>query len=165
MTAGRQVIALQIILEHFYLQKRTGEVKNAGASIVYYERWKEGGDPDILKAIEDYNRDDLISTQELQRWLLTLRPGGVPWANHASSATAVPKNEISELNEAEQRLAHYRELLVDTLPADRGDWTSQHIFQELTWQLLDFHRRADKPAWWACFARQEMTDEEMLEYV
>ena len=30
-------------------------------------------------------------------------------------------------------------------------------------QLLDFHRRAAKPAWWSFFARQEMTPEELLE--
>lgn len=152
-------------VEHFYLEKRTGQVNNAGASIVYYERWRETSDPGLLKAIEDYNRDDLISTQKLQQWLLTLRPSELTWANHDAYVTAAPKIEISALNEAEQRLAHYRELLVDSLPVDRNDWSSQHVFQELTWQLLDFHRRADKPAWWACFDRQEMSDEEIMEDV
>ena len=149
-------------VEHFYLEKRTGQVKNAGASIVYYERWKETGDPDLLQAIEDYNRDDLKSTRELRQWLLTLRPDGIPWANSEPHATVV---EISELNEVEKRLAHYRELLVDPLPADREEWSSQHHFQELTWQLLDFHRRAEKPVWWAYFSRREMTDEELMEDV
>lgn len=149
-------------VEHFYLEKRTGQVKNAGASIVYYERWKEMGDPELLKAIENYNRDDLKSTRELRQWLLTLRPDGMPWANGEPNATVV---EISELNEVEQRLAHYRELLVDPLPADRDTWSLQHHFQELTWQLLDFHRRADKPVWWAYFSRREMTDEELMEDV
>ena len=50
-------------VEHFYLEKRTCDVKNAGASIVYYERWKDTGDPELLKAIEDYNRDDQKSTR------------------------------------------------------------------------------------------------------
>lgn len=149
-------------VENFYLKKRTGDVKNAGASIVYYERWKETGDHKLLKAIEDYNRDDLKSTHELRQWLVTLRPDDIPWANHESPAPVV---EIRELNEIEQRLAHYRELLVDPLPVDRNTWSSQQHFQELTWQLLDFHRRADKPVWWAYFSRQEMTDEELMEDV
>lgn len=152
-------------VEHFYLEKRAGQVKDAGASIVYYERWKETGDPDLLNAIEDYNRDDLKSTRELRQWLLTLRQDGMPWANREPHTTVGPKHEISALNEIEQRLAHYRELLVDPLPMDRDVWSSQHHFQDLTWQLLDFHRRADKPAWWAYFSRQEMTDEELMEDV
>ena len=152
-------------VEHFYLEKRTGQVKNAGASIVYYERWKETDDPDLLKAIEDYNRDDLKSTHELRQWLLTVRPSELPWANREPHATVAPKHDINALNEVEQRLAHYRESLVDSLPVDRDAWSSQHHFQELTWQLLDFHRRADKPVWWAYFSRQEMTDEELMEDV
>lgn len=149
-------------VEHLYLKKREGQVKNAGASIVYYDRWKESGDPELLNAIEDYNRDDLKSTHELRQWLLTLRPDGISWANSESLATIV---EMGKLNEVEQRLAHYRELLVDSLPLDRSVWSSQEHFQELTWQLLDFHRRADKPVWWAYFSRQEMTDEELMEDV
>ncbi|MFZ4440184.1 MAG: TM0106 family RecB-like putative nuclease [Syntrophales bacterium] len=150
-------------VEHFYLEKRDGQVKNAGASIVYYERWKEMGDPDLLKAIQDYNRDDLKSTQKLRQWLLTLRPDELPWANCEPHASVTPTQEISDLNEIEQRLAHYRESLVDPLPEDRDTWASQHHFQELTWQLLDFHRRAEKPGWWAYFSRREMTDEELME--
>ena len=150
-------------VEHFYLEKRDGQVKNAGASIVYYERWQEVGDPDLLKAIEDYNRDDLKSTQKLRQWLLTLRPDGLPWANREPHASVTPTQEISDLNEFEQRLAHYRELLVDPLPEERDAWSAQHHFQELTWQLLDFHRRAEKPGWWAYFSRREMTDEELME--
>ena len=43
-------------IEHFYLEARVGAVTDAGASIVYYDRWKETGDAKLLKAIEDYNR-------------------------------------------------------------------------------------------------------------
>ena len=56
---------------------------NAGASIVYYERWKETGDAQLLKDIEAYNLDDVRSTHQLRDWLLTLRPAGTPWANDA----------------------------------------------------------------------------------
>ncbi|WP_282413926.1 hypothetical protein, partial [Pseudomonas sp. PS01299] len=33
----------------------------------------------------------------------------------------------------------------------------------LTFQLLDFHLRADKPTWWQLFSRQDMTTEGLLE--
>src|SRR5690606_41606337 len=41
-------------LEKIYWGKRSGEVTNAGDSIVEYERWRELGDQAILDAIERY---------------------------------------------------------------------------------------------------------------
>lgn len=149
-------------IEHFYLEGRIGEVKNAGASIVYYERWKETGDPQLLKDIEDYNFDDVRSTYELRQWLLALRPANSAWFSHLPSGKdAVP--EVGELTEAERRLIPYREQLVDTLPADKRAWGPEQYVRELTYQLLDFHRRAAKPEWWAMFSRQELSEEELLD--
>lgn len=150
-------------IEHFYYGERAGEVKSAGASIVYYERWRETQDAKLLKEIEDYNRDDVVSTHALREWLLGLRPAGVPWAKEAAAGEKPP--EVGELTEAEQRLLPYRAKLLDALPSDRATWGAQEQLRELTYQLLDFHRRAAKPQWWAMFARQEMTDEELLEDV
>ena len=57
----------------------------------------------------------------------------------------------------------YRQALVDPLPADRMAFGPLEDARELTYQLLDFHRRADKPVYWALFARADMTEEELLE--
>ncbi|GAB3629980.1 hypothetical protein PTE30175_04877 [Pandoraea terrae] len=150
-------------IEHFYLEQRTGDVKNAGASIVYYEHWKETGDPKYLKDIEDYNFDDVRSTYELREWLLTLRPAGMPWATLGASDSAQSGPIVGEMTEDEKRLMLYRQQLVDGLPADRASWGEREQLQELTYQLLDFHRRAAKPEWWAMFSRMEMTTDELLE--
>lgn len=150
-------------IEHFYLESRTGDVKNAGASIVYYENWKETGDPQLLKDIEDYNFDDVRSTYELRQWLLTLRPAHVQWFSPLASASKAGIPEVGELTEEERRLIPYREFLVDALPADRSSWgEKEHLF-ELTFQLLDFHRRAAKPEWWSMFSRKELSEEELLD--
>lgn len=149
-------------IEHFYLDSRTGDVKSAGASIVYYERWKETGDAQLLQEIADYNLDDVRSTYELREWLLSLRPAATPWFVGALSDK---KNapEVGELTEAEQRLVLYRERLIAPLPQDRTTWSENDSLNELAYQLIDFHRRAAKPEWWAMFARMEMTEEELLE--
>ena len=57
-------------MEAFYDRKRDGEVKTAGGSVVAYERWRETQDQQILDEIEDYNRVDCISTEELRDWLV-----------------------------------------------------------------------------------------------
>jgi predicted RecB family nuclease len=150
-------------IEHFYLEHRTGDVTNAGTSIVYYERWKETGDPQLLKDIEDYNIDDVRSTYELQQWLLSLRPAEMPWAKDAVAGQEIAILEVGELTEVEKRLIPYRERLTDLLPNDRKVWGLHEHLQELTYQLLDFHRRTAKPAWWAMFSRMEMSEDELLD--
>ncbi len=151
-------------IELFFRGPRSGDVKSAGASVVYYERWKATGDAAILKEIEDYNREDVVSTFDLRQWLLGLRPAGTPWRSFGLEDTGVD-HRSDKVKLREQELAGYRQQLIDPLPADRDQWESQHRLKELAYQLLDFHRRADKPAWWAMFSRQDLTDDELLDDV
>lgn len=153
-------------VEHFYRPARAGGVQTAGASIVYYERWRETGEQPLLDDIEAYNRDDVESTQQLHGWLLGLRPAGLPWKpNHAPAVTETePDDGASDaVRKHEARLADYRQRLVDPLPADRLHWTAQHHLLELAYQLLDFHRRAANPAWWQLFSRMDMGEDELFE--
>jgi predicted RecB family nuclease len=150
-------------IEHFYLESRTGDVTNAGASIVYYERWKETGDPQLLQDIEDYNYDDVRSTYQLQQWLLSLRPDGGSWAKDTVDGLENGLSVLGELTTVEKRLIPYRERLIDLLPQDRSVWGEREHLQELTFQLLDFHRRTVKPVWWAMFSRMELTEDELLD--
>lgn len=151
-------------IEHFYMEAREGDVQNAGASIVFYEQWKETQEPKLLKDIEDYNFDDVRSTYELREWLLTLRPVGLDWFGLPDTIKNTTDELLAgQLTDVEKRLVPYRERLTDPLPDDRNTWGAQHRLNELTYQLLDFHRRAEKPVWWAMFNRMEMSDEELLD--
>ncbi len=152
-------------IEHFYLGAREGDVTNAGASIVWYERWKETGEQSLLDSIEKYNEDDVRSTQELRDWLLALRLQDMPWAQPraAANGTGAETSSNQPLTDAEARLVPYRKALVESLPEDRLAWGAEEVSRELTYQLLDFHRRADKPAYWAMFQRMDMTEDELLE--
>ena len=151
-------------IERFYLDAREGDVKDAGASIVWYERWRETQDQALLDAIERYNIDDVRSTQALRDWLLTYRPADMPWARRLADAPADESALASgALNAAEARLVPYRIALADPLPADRVTWGADEHARELTYQLLDFHRRADKPLYWALFSRMDTTEDDLLD--
>jgi len=150
-------------IEHFYLGERTGDVKSAGASIVFYENWRQSGKQELLDAVEPYNRDDVFSTLSLHNWLLELRPAELPWATPGKDDGEGEQHEFGVLTEAEQQLLPYFEKLVKPLPGDRLTWSTDDSTRELTYQLLDFHRRTAKPEWWAMFARQEMSAEELIE--
>lgn len=152
-------------VEHFYRPPRDGDVKNAGASIVYYERWRETRDPKLLEDIASYNRDDVESTQQLRDWLLSLRPADMPWhvQEMNSSKSDDSDAKAGTVQALERRLAEYRERMVDPLPVDRSHWSSAAGAFELAYQLLGFHRRTQKPEYWAMFARMDMTEADLLE--
>jgi predicted RecB family nuclease len=152
-------------IERFYRGARSGDVQNAGASIVFYEKWKVSQDPAVLQAIEDYNKDDVVSTFQLREWLLSLRPKAAALTAPAVTAPAKqPQREKSQAAlEAERELESYRTKLLGDAPADRLEWTNEHHVRELLFQLLGFHRRAEKPQWWALFARQDASEEELLD--
>ena len=153
-------------LEAFYMGPRSGAVKDAGASIVYYERWKESRDPAILEAIRAYNEYDCRSTNQLRQWLAGLRDKAGPalpaTPPPVETAPAAPSERLLSI---EATLEKYRASLIAPLPSDPLAWTGEHHLGDLTFSLLDFHRRAAKPEWWALFARMEMTEEELIEDV
>jgi len=149
-------------MEAFYMpDARDGEVKTAMGSVIYYERWRQEKDNVLLKQIADYNEDDCRSTFLLREGLLSVRP---PQTNWFKSDESMPSNKTEEmLTGAERMLVPYREDLIDPLPENRDDWNAEHFLNELIYFLLDFHRREDKPGYWALFTRAEMTDEDALE--
>ncbi len=149
-------------LEAFYMGKRTGEVTHAGASIVYYDRWRETEDPSLLEQIRAYNEDDCRSTYLLRNWLLEIRPQGTVWFSGTPQADG-GDDKSERVHEAEARLAEYEARLLGALPPDREEWGQEDHLRELVFQLLDFHRRAAKPQWWAMFARREMAEEDLVD--
>jgi predicted RecB family nuclease len=149
-------------IERFYRPARAGDVTNAGASIVFYERWRETQEAQLLQDIADYNRDDVESTQQLHDWLLSLRPAGLPWRDLRANADE-GEQKSDAVREIEERLEAYRRKLVAPLPPDRRAWSAHDHARELTWQLLDFHRRAAKPAWWAVYSRMDMDEDALFD--
>ena len=122
-------------MEAFYGRKREGEVKTAGGSVVAYERWRETGDQQILDEIEDYNRVDCISTEELRDWLVGIRPAA-PWPSLGQDAGTKEVEEDADTQALRSALA------ASGLPQDR---------QEMLFNLGLFHKREAKPAQWAVF--------------
>lgn len=149
-------------LETFYMAKRDGDVTNAGASIVYYEKWRQTGDDALLRKIRDYNEDDCRSTYLLHDWLLGLKPQATTWTDRIVAQDT--KTEKSDrIREHEARLEDYEARLLLSTPEDPVARNGQQKLRALMAHLLDFHRRAAKPAWWALFERRDKDEEELAD--
>lgn len=134
-------------MEALYGFKRTGEVKTAGGSVVAYAKWREAKDASILAEIEDYNRLDCISTEELRNWLVSVRTDA-PWPQRAPEQEA-HHNEADEAVEILQT-----RLMAAQLPEGRA---------QILFDLVQFHSREKKPSAWAVFDAAAKTSDELCE--
>ena len=142
-------------IEAFYLAGgRIGEVKTAGDSIVMYERWRRSADDTLLNDISSYNEQDCRSTRQCRDWLLELRPPQTPWFTGGEAPADDARSETRR--EAEMLSGQMAEAL-QSGPGGGEAW------RQLLVDLLEFHKREAKPTWWAMFARQDASHDELLD--
>jgi len=145
-------------IEQFFRGKREEEVTSAIGSVVMYERYLETRDPRELEEIVRYNREDCYSTFALHRWLLERRVEA-----EARFGVTIPYRELPEeaapVEDAGlEGLAASLAAGIDqetTNPDERARW--------LAAQLLVYHRREAKPAWWAFFERLDKSADELID--
>lgn len=144
-------------VEHLYRPKRSTEVATAIGSVVQYAHWMGSGqsphwkDSAVLKSIRDYNEDDCKSTVELSVWLRKLASeNGISYATRSIGAIS----DDSSTKELSPEVIARKEA-VENL-RKKGDSLSATLAD-----VIDFHRREQKPMWWRMFDRTEATDEEL----
>jgi uncharacterized protein len=140
-------------LEPLYMgsELRTGDVTTAAESITMYARYCElhaDGRADeaanVLKEIEDYNRYDCRSTHKLRDWLIKIAiESSVPPLGPQPVADGTAVEDTDEL--------------ALTLMAFAGDGVEERSPQQTAVAMFaaarGYHRREDKPFWWAHFDR------------
>ncbi|QQP89852.1 TM0106 family RecB-like putative nuclease [Skermanella sp. TT6] len=142
-------------IERFYLGPRGGDVANAADSIVAYEEWRRGGDDSLLRRIEDYNAVDCRSTAGLRDWLVSIRPAGLGWFDAEPDGADAAALERQRAAEAERQALDA--LLLGGAPD--GELPVRRLIAD----LAEFHRRAQKPDWWALFDRQTRAEDELVD--
>lgn len=159
-------------LETFYMRgERASDVKNAGASIVYYEHWRRDKQPKWLGDIERYNEEDCISTEKLHVWLNGLREEAgrqfgvdIPWFSKVARAddeaedAGESKPRSAQSLAAEAMKAQTRQRLEAALDANPED-----VRARLLLQLFDFYWRELKPSFWKMYDQQEKTVEDLID--
>ncbi|HXF97944.1 MAG TPA: TM0106 family RecB-like putative nuclease [Gaiellaceae bacterium] len=137
-------------VEKLYGFARTADVSGGDESAVLFERWLELGEASLLERIRAYNEEDCRSLAALHRWLLAIRPPGLPWRE--------PPEEAERRPEAEERDAELAALHARLCAgADPGSPRA------LLAHLLYYHRREAKSQWWEWFHHLELVGEELEE--
>ena len=154
-------------LEPFYGFERRVTSQQGMSSMACFEVWLGMGgvgvaDDTWIQEIEEYNREDCLSTLRLRNWLeerrteLAQQPGIVE----------VPRPSPPTDPEVDENLA-VRDALVDALTEGLPDDPEQVPESEhprwLLAQLLGFHKRDEKAGWWRYFNWLELTPEEWIE--
>lgn len=143
-------------LEPLYMgnELRSGEVTTATDSITQYAKYCALAADDraddaavVLKEIEDYNRYDCRSTRRLRDWLVAraiesaVPPRG-PQRVRDTAATA----SVEVADDTERKLMRFA-----------GDGTEDRTAEQTAVAMLSaargYHKREDKPFWWAHFDR------------
>ncbi|MCU1554428.1 MAG: nuclease, partial [Arthrobacter sp.] len=159
-------------LEPLYMGQnlRSGDVKDAGASVVAYAHYcdaRDNGRPaeadKILAGISDYNEYDCLSTLELRNWLLGLaRDRGIKGGGRREAA---PTGDVSPSAGTPvgsgQAAADAADL--DPIEAELAEWSLSGVGLSENDQkavailaaAVSYHRRERKAFWWAHFDRCE----------
>ena len=158
-------------MEPFYGFTREIDLRDAGSSIVAFEQWLELAEGDRpaamhLERIERYNKDDVVSNLQLRDWLEGLRAEFA-----ATTGREVPRPALRlapvppDLTEAQARVEALVQRMAgaDVMPTDPLDRTPT---QQATWllaQLLGWHRREGKSAWWEFHRLMDLTPEDLVD--
>jgi uncharacterized protein len=150
-------------LEPLYMAPRAGQVTDAGTSVVQYELWLDDRDDGILESIRLYNEDDCRSLVGLRAWLEDRRAeleGRLGPLARPPVTDGAPPEAVAVASAAADRLAAE---LTANVAVDPQQRTAEQRALWLLAALLDWHRRDTKPGWWEYFARQDASDDELVD--
>jgi predicted RecB family nuclease len=152
-------------LEPFYGMLRSAQIRRGDDSVIQFETWlQQPQRVEILQNIERYNEEDCRSTQRLRDWLLERRgeymaardihlpfkPETSPGLCHVDPVDGCKK--CADRACAARELARVSETERDLRARERDSCA------RLLADLLNYHRREERPAWWEVFDRCENVD-------
>jgi predicted RecB family nuclease len=137
-------------IEELYGFRRTADVSGGSESVVAFEEWLEVGEDSLLEGIRAYNEEDCSSLYDLHRWLLEQRPAEVAWR---------PPVEHTEPSEETKELLSERERVRAELLGGAEEGGPRWLLA----QVLEYHRREEKPQWWEYFHHCSLDEEDLIE--
>jgi len=152
-------------LEPFYEFTRQIPLAVAGQHLHTVEMLLEFGGAeqiplDSKTAVEHYNEDDCVSARELRDWLETLRAGAIADGQDIPRPLLKAAEPSKALTQHQAAVRALMDRLLADVPASPDDRSPEQRAIWLLAQLLEFHRREDKAAWWDYFRLAELPFED-----
>jgi predicted RecB family nuclease len=155
-------------LEALYGFKRKTSLDESRIAMRYVEhRLQLGRKADVpdeyREVMEGYNGEDCFSTAALRDWLEAER------AKAMAAGASIPRPALGdgapseELDERQKRVAALTAQLTANIPVNRSERTAEQAAVWMLAQLLDWHRRENKAAWWEYYRLKDLDDNELLE--
>jgi predicted RecB family nuclease len=124
---------------------------------------ESGVDEVVRQTIAGYNADDCLSTLSLRDWLEHERTLLI------AEGILIPRPEASDgappasVSERQKRTNDLVAELTRDIPVDPRLHTLEQQARKLLADLLEWHRRENKVAWWEFFRLKDMPDEDLLD--
>jgi predicted RecB family nuclease len=156
-------------LEPLYGFTRSVPLQDANFALQSYEAAMALGNDlgeirDLLKVIEGYNRDDCVSTLRLRDWLEDKRKELGAKCGRELPRLATKSGEPGiDLAVQLDEVADVKARLLAALPEDEIEWRDEDRARWLLAQMLEWHRREEKSAWWEYFRLSDLSDDELQE--
>ena len=155
-------------LERFYGFQREVPLADANRALYAVTAPLELGDPDGIRdedreAVESYNRDDCVSTYHLRNWLEGIRTYLID-AGVEMDRPQPGDGEASEaLTERQLMTRALAERIAGDVPLSVEERSDEQHARWLLANMLDWHRREDKAAWWEYFRLSDCSVEDLVE--
>lgn len=155
-------------LEPFYGFARKVDLHQAGAASAQIQARLELNDAgriqeEAKQLVGGYNQDDCLSTMALRAWLEEIRTDLI--ANGANIQRPEPGEGTASENVSEwlQRIGAVISRLTEDVPVDEAERSADQQARWILANILDWHRRENKAAWWEYFRLSGLMDEELLD--
>ena len=143
--------------------RRQVDLREATASLIEFEAALEdgtaAGDAGRQRVVAKYNEDDCRATLALRGWLEDRRRDLAE-----RTGEQLPRPVVVEPVRAPEdpEVTRIRSALLAGVSAETPAWTDEERARVLLADLLDWHRREDKPAWWRYFYVRELSPAELI---
>lgn len=154
-------------LERFYGYVRRTDLREAGWALRNHALQRLTKHPSELveerRTIQAYNREDCESTWHLRRFLERERQGLIDGGVDVPRPSVEGEKPAKKKQDEDDRTEELRARLLADVPEDPALQTPEQRARRLLADLLDWHRRESKPAWWEYFRQKELLPEERLD--
>jgi uncharacterized protein len=143
--------------------RRQVDLRDATASLIAFEAALEdgtaAGDAGRQAVVAGYNEDDCRATLALRDWLEDRRADLAERASVQLPRPVAPAEPSRAPEDPE--VTRIRTALLDGVPAVVGERTDEEAARALLADLIGWHRREDKPAWWRYFYVRSLSPAEL----